>query len=349
MMTRKRGFTLIELLVVIAIIGILAAMVFPVFARARESARKAVCLSNHKNIALAFQMYLGDYSAFPPKHTDANLGLWLDANNWGSWRCWDTDPDTGDPDAAWHFWKANPFLRWPVVLDEYVKNRQIYQCPSSRRENSPVGMIIPDYTDPWWQYLVDNADGWGPNGGYGMGDAELLGLCCAGIACSSTYPPGWGGSITDSIAQFTLAAGDDKAFVQSLALNDVNLLGMKDTAFDNAAGLVVACDSPYPGILDPFRAVYGSAVCWELADECDAPEAEPFYNDLNVRKPFTSHLGGINLAFADGHAAWMNGEAVITKAGICEWDDVDETYTWTTEPDGTVDGFCPQYYMGSKH
>ena len=53
MRRRYRGFTLIELLVVIAIIGILAAMVFPVFARARESARKAVCLSNVKNIALA--------------------------------------------------------------------------------------------------------------------------------------------------------------------------------------------------------------------------------------------------------------------------------------------------------
>jgi len=59
-MRRRKGFTLIELLVVIAIIGILAAMVFPVFARARESARKAVCLSNVKNIALAIQMYLAD-------------------------------------------------------------------------------------------------------------------------------------------------------------------------------------------------------------------------------------------------------------------------------------------------
>ena len=64
---RRRGFTLIELLVVIASIGILAAMVFPVFARARESARKAVCLSNVKNIALAFQMYLADNNdTFPP-------------------------------------------------------------------------------------------------------------------------------------------------------------------------------------------------------------------------------------------------------------------------------------------
>ena len=70
MVRRRKGFTLIELLVVIAIIGILAAMVFPVFARARESARKAVCLSNVKNIALAYQMYLSDYNDtfFPLEH-----------------------------------------------------------------------------------------------------------------------------------------------------------------------------------------------------------------------------------------------------------------------------------------
>ena len=58
---RRKGFTLIELLVVIAIIAILAAMLFPVFARARESARKIQCLSNVKNIAMAFQIYLTDF------------------------------------------------------------------------------------------------------------------------------------------------------------------------------------------------------------------------------------------------------------------------------------------------
>src|SRR5438034_806664 len=58
---RRRGFTLIELLVVIAIIAILAAILFPVFARAREAARKTNCLSNLKNIGLASLMYVQDY------------------------------------------------------------------------------------------------------------------------------------------------------------------------------------------------------------------------------------------------------------------------------------------------
>ncbi|NIR00098.1 MAG: DUF1559 domain-containing protein, partial [Gemmatimonadales bacterium] len=75
-MSRRHGFTLIELLVVIAIIGILAAMVFPVFARARESARRAVCLSNVKNIALAINMYLGDFDAFPPDEARQEVVDW---------------------------------------------------------------------------------------------------------------------------------------------------------------------------------------------------------------------------------------------------------------------------------
>ena len=123
MLRRRNGFTLIELLVVIAIIGILAAMLFPVFARAPESARKIRCLSNVKNIAMAFQVYFADYDRFPPAHTDQAA---LDTINAASPRklCGFT--------AGSQFWRSNPFLRWPVILEEYIKNREVWRCPSAR-------------------------------------------------------------------------------------------------------------------------------------------------------------------------------------------------------------------------
>jgi prepilin-type N-terminal cleavage/methylation domain-containing protein/prepilin-type processing-associated H-X9-DG protein len=94
---RARGFTLIELLVVIAIIAILAAILFPVFAQARESARKASCLSNMKQLGTATIMYVQDYDGAYPL-------AWYEKAQWG----------------------------FDVVLFPYVKNYQIYECPSNK-------------------------------------------------------------------------------------------------------------------------------------------------------------------------------------------------------------------------
>ncbi len=87
-MTRQRAFTLIELLVVIAVIAILAAILFPVFAQAREKARSISCLSNCRQLGMAIQMYVTDHDeAFPcscmqgmsmPGMTSSNLQSWLD-------------------------------------------------------------------------------------------------------------------------------------------------------------------------------------------------------------------------------------------------------------------------------
>ncbi|MDH7571512.1 MAG: prepilin-type N-terminal cleavage/methylation domain-containing protein, partial [Armatimonadota bacterium] len=67
---KKRGFTLIELLVVIAIIAILAAILFPVFARARENARKSTCLNNMKQVGAGLLMYAQDYDEVLPPRND---------------------------------------------------------------------------------------------------------------------------------------------------------------------------------------------------------------------------------------------------------------------------------------
>ena len=108
--TNRPGFTLIELLVVIAIIAILASILFPVFARAREKARETNCLSNLKQLGTALMMYATDYDEFLPIAWEYTVA-----------------PDPM-PDPAVTF--GRPGLR--DVLEPYVKNSQVYQCRSDK-------------------------------------------------------------------------------------------------------------------------------------------------------------------------------------------------------------------------
>jgi prepilin-type N-terminal cleavage/methylation domain-containing protein/prepilin-type processing-associated H-X9-DG protein len=101
-MQTKRGFTLIELLVVIAIIAILAAILFPVFAKAREKARQASCLSNVKQIMNGAMMYTQDYD----EKLVTNVVHWNDGQTW---------------------------VPWPFQLQPYIKNWNLYSCPSNAK------------------------------------------------------------------------------------------------------------------------------------------------------------------------------------------------------------------------
>jgi prepilin-type N-terminal cleavage/methylation domain-containing protein/prepilin-type processing-associated H-X9-DG protein len=120
----KRAFTLIELLVVIAIIAILAAILFPVFAKAKEAAKKTHCVSNTKQTALAAMMYAADYDDTLPKH-DNNGSCWYGENpcdypDWGDFRF---------PLGAGNTAKAGePVMYWGAI-DPYVKNTQMSICP----------------------------------------------------------------------------------------------------------------------------------------------------------------------------------------------------------------------------
>jgi prepilin-type N-terminal cleavage/methylation domain-containing protein/prepilin-type processing-associated H-X9-DG protein len=111
------AFTLIELLVVIAIISILAGILFPVFAKAREKARQISCLSNQKQLALAFMQYSDDNDDMMPNAASGPGGAGL----YGGWMYYSTFGNgTGTP-AVYDATKGG--------LYPYVKNTQVYTCP----------------------------------------------------------------------------------------------------------------------------------------------------------------------------------------------------------------------------
>jgi len=107
-MLNRKGFTLIELLVVIAIIAILAAILFPVFARAREKARQTSCLSNEKQLGLAFMMYAQDYDETLVPLANGGYGV------------------------ARH--------EWYKIIEPYVKNDQVFVCPSTTKRTIAYGL-----------------------------------------------------------------------------------------------------------------------------------------------------------------------------------------------------------------
>src|SRR2546421_3350600 len=132
----KAGFTLIELLVVIAIIAILAAILFPVFARAREAARKTACLSNLKQISMGVGMYMQDYDETFPFVLDWS-GNWIGSANNG---------DDGKGPVVSNATGQEPQFQLVTVVAPYVKNGNVWYCPS----------VGPDFV---WEAQV-KAGGW---------------------------------------------------------------------------------------------------------------------------------------------------------------------------------------------
>lgn len=118
---RRNGFTLIELLVVIAIIAILAAILFPVFSRAREKARQASCQSNERQLALAMAMYADD--------NDGSLPLWSLVG--------------GAPDGSGRL-PGYPYT-WDEQLQSYVRNNQILICRSNPFGRNKRSYSMPRY------------------------------------------------------------------------------------------------------------------------------------------------------------------------------------------------------------
>ncbi len=139
----SKGFTLIELLVVTAIISILAAVLFPAFARAKDAAKQSVCLSSMKQIGMAFQLYLSDEDDRFPDRRDLKTALGF--RPWPSW-------PPSDPRAGWA----------AVVLEPYVREKEVWSCPSVKgssfgevpqvRQDTPMG------STRYWLWRFDRTD-----------------------------------------------------------------------------------------------------------------------------------------------------------------------------------------------
>ncbi len=359
MSKRSRGFTLIELLVVIAIIGILAAMVFPVFARARESARKTICLGNVKNLSLAIQMYLSDNSdKLPPfEHRPEVLGYF------------DPMPYGGNPAGTWFGFlptvhcnlslRANPFLRWPVILDEYVKNRDVYRCQSAKMSLG-AGFIYP--VSDWFKFLMDHPGEWNRNGTSGI------------RACMNSYPTGWGGATTDSLVQGAYGAGwggatrdmSARSFVQEIGFDERLMADKKLAQFDNSAATIIVretgnvsdgaapwteawpdlCALDCANLAGPTALSSVPWVDWACAASCPdgsiftyAPGGDYMQANPSARKPFARHLGGNNYGFLDGHAAWLDSDRYVQMGADGDLHGVGKTMCWYTPsclPAGSV-------------
>jgi prepilin-type N-terminal cleavage/methylation domain-containing protein/prepilin-type processing-associated H-X9-DG protein len=139
------GFTLIELLVVIAIIAILAAILFPVFAQAREKARETQCLSNKKQIGLAIMQYVQDYDEVYP------------INDWSYCHVTQVGPIVGGVGSgnctAPNEW-ADTQIGWMESIQPYVKSSGVLQCPDAKNSSltfidGPGGGAAGEVIAPW--------------------------------------------------------------------------------------------------------------------------------------------------------------------------------------------------------
>jgi prepilin-type N-terminal cleavage/methylation domain-containing protein/prepilin-type processing-associated H-X9-DG protein len=300
---RRRGFTLIELLVVIAIIGILAAMLFPVFARARESARKTQCLANVKNIAMAFQIYFTDYDRFPPAEHRAEVLQFF------------ADKGCDIPSGCCSYpTLANPYLRWPVILEEYTKSREIWRCPSARGGTTVYN--VNGHMD-WFAGLQEH---W------------------PACVCSEFYPNGWGGTATDTLVGAEGCPGSAGTSTGAMEVDYVTPheagqdVDKSMSAIQDATRHIVVAERSYRSnyysiehIAYPeiCRVMWGRVVdrggcngCTDYVDICtiDPTQISKFWSDGTWRNKFTRHMGGNNLGFADGHARWWPADAMMAAA-----------------------------------
>jgi prepilin-type N-terminal cleavage/methylation domain-containing protein len=247
---RRTGFTLIELLVVIAIIAILAAILFPVFAQAREKARAISCLSNTKQIGLSLQMYTQDYDEKVPLNNDGN---------------WFTVPQ----------YPGYSYLNtWESLLEPYMKNFQLWVCPSASLTTGLYAGYDYSPSSPWTS---------GPNAG----------SIASSYTVNNYY---WDSTTYGSIFEHSTGAGP-----------------ISIAAVDAPSNLLFCSDggqSPRTA-WDPEQIVNQGAGLAE--DSTGAAPFIYAVGTYSQGALYARHTLGLNNIFFDSHAKWLRMDAVIAS------------------------------------
>jgi prepilin-type N-terminal cleavage/methylation domain-containing protein/prepilin-type processing-associated H-X9-DG protein len=243
-----KGFTLIELLVVIAIIAILAAILFPVFAQAREKARQASCLSNMKQLSLAAMMYNQDYDeTFPLGFSDPN---WVNGT-------------------------------WPVMISPYVKNLQVFACPSDGKGRQPAP--IGDQWAGWAGVTISyGANGWYDNTSWTGTNFRLRGVMATSGFPTWLSPQSATGASIGRPAETILIAEKHSA----------------DSTFwaQNSSGFSPNC---------VIGGEYGNAGGWGDHNIPNGTRAAAAYPNGPNGAVSARHAEMANFSFADGHVKAM--------------------------------------------
>jgi prepilin-type N-terminal cleavage/methylation domain-containing protein/prepilin-type processing-associated H-X9-DG protein len=293
---RRNGFTLIEILIVIAIIGLLAAILFPAFVRARESAKRASCQSNLKQIGLGFAQYLQDNDGRYPQSQDllTDPGTYAasrTSTNWSSYI--NRAPATSD----------DPIL-WPAKLQPYLKSRQILRCPSTKTKVVTPG----DGT-----YSVDF---WGDNDpvypdsayvSYGYNFVYLGG----GVLQVSATSGGCGSTrCRDSAQQAANYPSTATCYNCGIPALESELAAPASTVVltDNAPSFrgntssSGGTPSGFASVISPLLVDSGGEVQATASGALDQGDS------FDPR-----HLEGLNALFSDGHVKWMKKTDLLYK------------------------------------
>lgn len=277
----RKAFTLIELLVVIAIIALLAAILFPVFSRAREGARRSSCQSNLKQIGIAFEQYKDDFDMYYPGDYTVSNGN---------------------------------YVHWPTMIFPYVKNEQVFVCPSAQvTQYNPPAEYFPLTPSTMLYCDITTTDAGAAAGYAGDGTTPAVALVNrlsyarnviddTDTSSTSSNPQGWfWGGATSNKYKANSKTGHMQGFVNASGPSGA----INASLVEDAAGTIHIADA-MSGSNTTDACGFGGSMA-KLRGDRSLDYTYPFWGSVNTspyQKLSWRHFGGFNALYGDGHVKW---------------------------------------------